>query len=389
MHLFYDKKVDWINKRSILMKKLLTCLALSTILFSGCTLMHKSEGIIKVNDTVITQAEFDKAFDKTVDKSFLKAFGGSKNFVKSDENPMYGIFKDKIVNELIVKSLLDAEIAKRNITASEEDVQNELKTIIDKVGSKEELNKLLKDRGVSNTQFTEDLKTQIKIKKLVNSIEKVNITDKDAENYYNTHKEEFTHGEQVRASHILISANTIELIQQIKQKNPDINPTDLNQKVEEKIAAQKAKAEAILAEVKQNPENFEKIAQKNSEDKASAERGGELGFFPKEAMVPEFANAAFSMKPNTISETLVKSPYGFHIIKVTDRMEAGSTPFVKVKDEIKFYLETQKQIEVLKKLTEGLMKNAKIEYLDESFNPKRVIKPVTPEPKEVKEEVKK
>lgn len=61
-------------------------------------------------------------------------------------------------------------------------------------------------------------------------------------------------------------------------------------------------------------------------------------------MVPEFANAAFSMKPNTVSETLVQSPYGFHIIKVTDRMEAGSTPFAKVKDEIKFYLETQKQI---------------------------------------------
>lgn len=371
------------------MKKLLTCLALSTVLFSGCTLMHKSEGIVKVNDTVITQAEFDQAFDKTVDKSFLKAFGGSKNFVKSDENPMYGIFKDKIVNELIVKSLLDEEIAKRGITASEEDIQNELKTIIDKVGSKEELNKLLKERGVSNAQFTEDLKTQIKIKKLVNSIEKINITDKDAENYYNTHKDEFTHGEQVRASHILISANTLELIQQIKAKNPEINPTDLNKKVEEQIAAQKAKAESVLAEVKQNPANFEKIAQKNSDDKASAERGGELGFFPKEAMVPEFANAAFSMKPNTISETLVKSPYGFHIIKVTDRMEAGSTPFAKVKDEIKFYLETQKQIEVLKKLTEGLMKNAKIEYLNESYNPKRVVKPVTPEPKQVKEEAKK
>lgn len=365
------------------MKKLLTCLALSTLLLSGCTLMHKSEGIIKVNDKLITQSDFDKAFDKGIDKTFLKSFGGSKNFVKSDENPMYGIFKDKIVNELIVKSLLDEEIAKRGIMATEEDVQNELKTIIDKVGSKEELNRLLKQRGVSNAEFTEDLKTQIKIKKLVSSIEKINITDADAENYYNSHKNEFTHGEQVRASHILISANTLDIIQQIKTKNKEVEPSELNKKVEEQVAIQKAKAEAILAEVKKNPDDFAQIAQKKSDDKASAERGGELGFFPKEAMVPEFANAAFSMKPNTISESLVQSPYGFHIIKVTDRMEAGSTPFVKVKDEIKYYLETQKQIEILKKLTEGLMKNAKIEYLDDTYNPnKKLIKETTQKPVE-------
>lgn len=360
------------------MKKLLTCLALSSVLLSGCTFMQKSEGIIKVNDTIISQADFDNAFDQSVDKSFLKAFGGSKNFVKSDDNPMFGIFKDKIVNELIVKTLLDQEIAKRGITASPEDVQNELKTIIDKVGSKEELDKLLKQRGISNNQFTEDLKTQIKIKKLVDSIEKIKVSDSDAKKYYDTHKSEFTHGEQVRASHILISANSIELIQQIKAKNPNINPTELNKKVEEQVAAQKTKAEAVLAEVKQNPDDFAKIAQKKSDDKASAERGGELGFFSKEAMVPEFANVAFSMKPNTISENLVKSPYGYHIIKVTDRMEAGTTPYVKVKDEIKFYLETQKQIEILKKFTDGLMKNAKIEYLNESYNPKRAVKPVEP-----------
>ena len=370
------------------MKKLLTCIALSTVLLSGCTLFQKSEGIIKVNDTVITQADFDQAFDKTIDKSFLKSFGGSKNFVKSDENPMYGIFKDKIVHELIVKSLLDQEIAKRGITATDEDVQNELKTVIDKVGSKEELNRLLKQRDVSNAQFTEDLKTQIKIRKLVDSIQKVNVTDSDAEKYYNTHKNEFTHGEQVRASHILISANTLELIQQIKAKNPDIDPTELNKKVEEQIAAQKAKAEAVLAEVKKNPDNFEKIAQEKSDDKASGERGGELGFFPKEAMVPEFSNAAFSMKPDTISDKLVQSPYGFHIIKVTDRMAAGSTPFAKVKDEIKFYLETQKQIEILKNLTQGLMKNAKIEYLNESYDPRKIVKQTQEQKPAAKEEAK-
>lgn len=369
------------------MKKLLCCLALSTVLLSGCSLMHKSEGIIKVNNEVITQAQFDEAFDSSVDKSFLKSFGGSKNFVKSDENPMYGIFKDKIVNELIVKSLLDQEIAKKGIKATDEDIQNELKIIIDKVGSKEELNKILKQRGVSNAQFTDDLKTQIKIKKLVNSVQKINISDNDAKKYYDTHKSEFVHGEQVRASHILISANTLEIIQQLKAKNPNIDPADMNIQVEAAIAAQKAKAEKVLAQVKQNPDDFAKIAQKESDDKASAERGGELGFFPKEAMVPEFANAAFSMKPNTVSEQLVQSPYGFHIIKVTDRMEAGSTPYAKVKDEIKFYLETQKQIEVLKNITDGLMKNAKIEYLNDSFNPKKTVKDVTPQP--VKKEEKK
>ena len=314
------------------MKKLLACLVVSTVLFTGCTFMNKSEGIIKVNDTVITQAEFDKQFDKSLDNSFLKSFGGSKNFLKSDENPMYSIFKEKIVNELIVKALLDEEIAKRGITATNEDVENELKTVIDKVGSKDELNKILKQRGVSNAQFTEDLKTQIKIRKLVNSLEKINITDKDAEKYYNTHKNEFVHPEQVRASHILIAANDIELMQQLKSKNPDITTAEMNTEIEKTVASQKAKAEKILAEVKANPDKFAKIAQKESDDKASGERGGE------------------------------------------DKMEAGTIPLAKVKDEVKFYLETQKQIEILKNFTAGLMKNAKIEYIDSSFDPSKPIK---------------
>ena len=360
------------------MKKLLVCLAVSTVLFTGCTFMTKNEGIIKVNDTVITQADFDKAFDNAIDKSFLKAFGGSKN-INKDDNPMLSIFKEKVVNELIVKALLDQEIAKRGIEATDEDVQNELKSVIDKVGSKEQLNTILKQRGISNKQFTEDLVTQIKIRKLVNSIEKINISDAEAQKYYNSHKSEFTHEEQVRASHILISANTLDMIQKIKEKNKEINPTDLNTEVEKQMAQQKAKAEAILAEVKANPDNFEKIAQQKSDDKTSGERGGELGFFPKEAMVAEFSKAAFSMKPNTISD-LVQSPYGFHIIKVTDRMEAGTTPFAKVKDELKFYLETKKQIEILKKFTAGEMKTAKIEYLNEKYDPSK-IKITVPEPK--------
>ena len=357
------------------MKKLLACLAVSTVLLAGCTFGTKSEGIIKVNDNVITKAQFDSEFDKTIDNSMFKAMGGSKNFVKSDENPMYTIFKNKITNELIVKSLLDEEIAKRNIKATDEDIQNELKTIIDKVGSKEQLNDMLKQRGVSNADFTEDLKTQIKIKKLLDTIEKINISDAETKKYYDSHKAEFTHPEQVRASHILVLSNTVDLIQSIKEKNKDISTEDLNKEVEKQMAENKAKAEALLAEVQKNPDDFAKIAKKSSDDKASAERGGELGFFPKDAMVPEFANVAFSMKPNTIHETVVQTPYGYHIIMVTDRMEAGTTPYEKIKDEIKFYMETQKQIAVLKNFTASMMKTANIEYIDDSINPAKIVVP--------------
>lgn len=353
------------------MKKILTCVALSAVLFSGCS--FSKSGIIQVNGAVITKAQFDKAIDKELDNSPFKAFGGAENFVKSDDNFMYVAYKEKVVKELIVKTLLDAEIDKRNIKVTEEDIKAEMKSIIDKVGSKEELNKLLKSRGISNGEFTEDLKTQIRIKKLINSISDIKISDAEVQKYYKENISKFKHPEQVRASHILISSDLLQIIKQEKAKNKNLSASELNAKVEKIQAEQKAKAEAIFKEVKANPENFEKIAAQKSDDKVSGERGGELGFFSKADMVPEFSNAAFSMKPNTISDKLVKSAYGYHIIKVTDRVEAGTTSLSNVKDEIKFYLETQEQVKVLKELTDSLMKTAKIVYVDENYDVDKII----------------
>ncbi len=362
------------------MKRILVCAAISAVLLSGCS--FAKSGIIEVNGKSITKAEFDKAIDKELDNSMFKAFGGASNFVKSDDNLMYVVYKEKVVKELIVKTLLDEEIEKRGIKVSEDDIKAEMKTIIDRVGSKEELNKTLKARGISNGEFNEDLKNQIRIKKLIKSLSNIKISDADAQKYYNENMNKFKHPEQVRASHILISADLLELIRQIKSKNKNISVTDMNAKIEKIQAEQKAKAEAILKEVKANPDNFEKIASQKSDDKVSGERGGELGFFSRNDMVPEFSNAAFSMKPNTISEELVRTNYGYHIIKVTDRMEEGITPYNKVKDEIKFYLETQEQIKVLKKFTDGLMKSANIVYIDESYDVEKLLKNKAKEDKE-------
>lgn len=354
------------------MKKILTCVALSAILLSGCSI--NKNGIVQVNDKFITKSQFDKALDKEINSSPFKAFGGADNFIKSDDNFMYVVYKEKVVKELIVKTLLDDEINKRGIKVSNEDMKAEMKSIIDKVGSKEELNRILKQRGISNSEFSEDLKEQIRIKKLISSISNIKISDSEAEKYYKSNLNKFKHQEQVRASHILVSADLLQIIRDLRAKNKDISATEMNREADKIMEEKKAKAYQLLKEVKADPDNFEKIASRNSDDKMSGERGGDLGFFTKESMVPEFSKAAFSMKPNSVSEDLVKTNYGYHIIKVTDRMEAGTTPYSKVKDEIKFYLETQEQIKVLKNLTDGLMKNAKITYIDESYDAEKLIK---------------
>ena len=114
-------------------KKLLTTLAVSAMLFAGCGL-KSGEAIIKVNDQNITQGQFDAEFDKQAGNGIAKALGID---VKDDKNSfLYLLIKDRVVNELIVKSLLNQEIEKRGITVTNKDVDDAVKDIIDKVGSK-------------------------------------------------------------------------------------------------------------------------------------------------------------------------------------------------------------------------------------------------------------
>ena len=92
-------------------------------------------------------------------------------------------------------------------------------------------------------------------------------------------------------------------------------------------------AEALLAKVKAGGD-FAELAKKSSEDKGSADRGGDLGCFPRGAMVPEFENAAFSLDPGQTSD-LVKSSFGYHIIRVASRRDEQVPPLLAVKERIR------------------------------------------------------
>ena len=347
-------------------KKLFTTLALSAILLTGCS--FKKEAIIKVNGESITMSQYEDAFNQAIGNSMFAQMGID---VKKDKNSfLYLMIKDRVVSELIVKELINQEVEKRHIKVTKDDVNNEIKNIIDKIGSKEKFNEVLKQNNVSTSQLKKDLTEELKVKKLVNSISKVSVSENDCKNFYKKNLNKFKYPDKVRALHILVSANPEEIKEKIASDpaNKKLGKEEIKALVDKEMAADKVKAEKLLAQVKKNPADFEKIARDNSDDKASAKKGGDLGFFTKQEMVQPFSKVAFSQKPNTISD-IVQTPYGYHIILVKDRMQAGQEPFEKVKGEIMIYLENQEQVKVLDKFIESLKKQAKIDYVNKEFNP--------------------
>ncbi len=133
------------------------------------------------------------------------------------------------------------------------------------------------------------------------------VSDEDIQKYYSEHPKEF---EEVHARHILIkTAPDIPQHGQPDDKTP--KPKTLSKD------EAKAKAQALLERIRKG-ENFEKLAQENSDD-GSKTQGGDLGYFAQDgSMVAEFENAAFALKPGEVSD-LVESQFGYHIIKVEDR----------------------------------------------------------------------
>lgn len=355
-------------------KKLLTTLAVSAILFTGCGL-KSGQTIIKVNKTKITQAQFDEEFNKAAASGIVGKMGIDLKNGKNDF--MYNLIKNRVINELVIKALLDEEMNKRNIKVTNADMEEAIKTIVDKVGSKEQLDKILKENGVSAADFKKDLKEQVRMKKLAESLGSSDVSDAEVKAFYTRNVDKFKYPEKVRASHILVAVNPEEITEVVKSEpeNANLSEAEVKAKVDAQIKEKAAKANSLLAEAKKNPADFAKLAKENSDDTTSAQKGGELGFFAKNEMVPEFANAAFKAKPNTVVGP-VKSQYGYHIILVKDRMAAGQEPFEKVKSSIKDYLTNQKQLEQIDKLVESLKKNATIEYINKDYDPEQVQKQV-------------
>ncbi len=164
----------------------------------------------------------------------------------------------------------------------------------------------------------------------------IKVPEADIEAFYQQNLGQYQTAEQIKASHILL-------------KTEGKNEADV-----------KAKADEILKRVKAG-EDFAALAKEYSEDDSNKLKGGDLDYFSRGTMVPEFEQAAFAMKPGEISNEPVKTSYGFHIIKLVDRKEATTRPLADVHAEIEDQLKWQKaqsEAEQRAKAFEGEMKSA-------------------------------
>jgi peptidyl-prolyl cis-trans isomerase C len=196
-------------------------------------------------------------------------------------------------------------------------------------------------------KLDQDPEIQAKIEDIMNAVlaqeflhremeGKVRITDDEIETYYKGHKDEFTGPESVKARHILL-------------KVPEGADDEAWEEAESKAEDIKKKLE--------NGEDFAKLAKKYSDDLGSKDKGGDLGFFSKGRMVPEFESAAFSLKPGELSGP-VKTKFGYHIIEVREKKAASTKTLTAVQAQIRQRLQKEKQ----QQLQDELIKKLKVKY---------------------------
>jgi peptidyl-prolyl cis-trans isomerase C len=190
------------------------------------------------------------------------------------------------------------------------------------------------DKSAAVAAKLEDLKKRVIVEAyLKQKVEQsANVSDAELQAFYKKNEDKFKTGEQIKASHILVKTEP--------------------------------EAKEIEKQLKGGA-NFEELAKKHSIDGA-APKGGNLGWFGKGSMLPEFEKVAFSLKEGTTSG-IVPTKFGYHIIKLTGKRAAGTRSFEEVKDQIKAAMAPEKQQETFKKLKEDLKKDAKLNIKEDAL----------------------
>jgi peptidyl-prolyl cis-trans isomerase C len=293
------------------------------------------EVVARVNGAEIKRKELDAA---------MQAFAAQMTqrghpVLRSQNSEM----EQGVLEGLIGRGLLLQEGNKHIPADVDKKVQQEADQLKAQLGGEEGFKKMLADSGMTSEEYIRRIRDTTIVHETIQAVidKEIKLPADEVKGFYDKNPDQFKQPELVRASHILIRCPP--------------NASDEMKK------AKRAQIEAARALVK-GGEKFADVAKKVSEDPGSAPSGGDLGFFTRGRMVPEFDTAAFSLKTNEVS-SIITTQYGYHVLVVTDRKPARTLPFDEVKEELAKFLKQQKGNEVARNHVAELRQVAKIEIL--------------------------
>lgn len=220
------------------------------------------------------------------------------------------VMNTALATPVVANAAMDAFLQRREIQVAQFKPQD----YVAKVQVSDEALKSFYAANAAKFQQSEQARVEYVVLDLKSVRDSIELNEADLQTYYKENAARLAGGqEERRASHILVNA-----------------PKTMS--AAERDAA-KAKAQAIADKVKANPSSFAAVAKAESQDTGSAPQGGDLGFFGRGAMVPEFEQAAFSMNKGAISD-VVESEFGFHVIQVTDVKSPAVPSFAAVREKI-------------------------------------------------------
>lgn len=251
----------------------------------------------------------------------------------------------------VVAKVNGVEIKQSDLTTAEEDIGSQLQTmpsdakrdyLITYVADMILVAKAAEGKKLSDTaEFKRKFalaRTKLLMEALLQQEAKAAVTDATMRKVYEEATKQMGDEKEVRARHILFRV---------------ANPND-----EKASKEAESKIKAVIDRLKKG-EDFAKLASELTEDPSGKQNGGDLDYFSKEQMVPEFADVAFKLDKGQISEA-IKTQFGWHVLKVEDKRSKPVPEFDKVKDQIETFVQRKAQAEMIQKLRA----EAKIERMD-------------------------
>jgi len=288
--------------------------------------------VARVNDEIVTESALNEKLRVELFRIQQAGLSDEADPEEIRRNILKRIIEEKLILERGAKLGLDVDEASLEKALADIRTSNNL--------AEGQLEMMLESEGRSLDDYKKTIRNQIMVSKVIQfEIQsKMKLSDRQKLSYYRKHQKEFWEAGKVHAYHILFIL--------------DDNLT------EEEAQLKKSKARLVLEKIGKG-EDFETLAKIYSED-ITASSGGDLGVMERGKMVPEFEKAAFGLKQGEISG-IVTTPYGLHIIKVTEKISGRTLPYDEAKEKIVGILRQKKQAAVFKQYMAELRENAFIE----------------------------